>query len=304
MFQSLLVPLDGSEFSERTLPIAGGLARATGAALHVAHVHVTHTPDHFLSNTQFHFEGLDLAEYDTRHRDEERTYLDNVRVRLSEGGTDAVDLALLEGRVAEGISEYARSIGADVILMTTHGYSGMNRIWLGSVTDALIRETVLPILVLHPGAQGHLPPDVSELHNILVPLDTSGLAEAILAPASDLAIATGAKLTLLHVVSASGIFGIRFLPLLPDTLTPEMDRAQDYLERVAERLRRRGLQVDVEVVSDTPARGIVETAKRVESDCIALATHGYGGLKRALLGSVADQVLQRTSLPLLIQRPA
>ncbi len=304
MFQSLLVPLDGSEFSERTLPIAGGLARATGAALHVAHVHVTHTPDHFLSNTQFHFEGLDLAEYDTRHRAEEQTYLDEVRVRLSEDGADAVDLALLEGHVADGISSYAESIGADVILMTTHGHAGMNRLWLGSVTDALIHETTLPILVLHPGEHGHLPPDVSELHHILVPLDTSGLAETILGPAADLALATGANLTLLHVASASGVFGVRFLPLLPDALTPEMERAQDYLEQVAERLRHHGLDVGVEVVGDTPAHGIVETAKRLDVDCIALATHGYGGLKRALLGSVADQVLKRTSLPLLIQRPA
>ncbi len=304
MFQSLLVPLDGSEFSERTLPIAGGLARATGAALHVAHVHVSHTPDHFLSNTQFHYEGLDLGEYDSRHREEEQTYLDQVRIRLSEVGAEAVDLALLEGHVADGIAEYAESIGADMILMTTHGYSGVNRLWLGSVTDALIHDTTLPILVLHPGQNGHLPPDVSELHRILLPLDMSGLAEAILEPAAELALATGAGLTLLHVASASGVFGVRLLPLLPDALTPEMERAQDYLERVAERLRSHGLDVGVEVVNDTPAHGIVETAKRLDSDCIALATHGYGGVKRALLGSVADQVLRRTSLPLLIQRPA
>ena len=82
MLQSLLVPLDGSEFSERTLPLAHGLAKATGASLHLAHVHVSHTPDHFLSNTQFHFEGLDLAEYETRHREEEKAYLGAMEDRL------------------------------------------------------------------------------------------------------------------------------------------------------------------------------------------------------------------------------
>src|SRR3990172_2023021 len=71
MLQSLLVPLDGSEFSERTLGVAQHLAKATGASLHLAHVHVPHPPDHFLSNTQFHYEGLDLEEYETRHRDQE-----------------------------------------------------------------------------------------------------------------------------------------------------------------------------------------------------------------------------------------
>ena len=54
MFQSLLVPLDGSSFSERTLTLAQNLARPHGAALHLAHVHVSHPPDELLSNTQFH----------------------------------------------------------------------------------------------------------------------------------------------------------------------------------------------------------------------------------------------------------
>lgn len=75
MLKSLLVPLDGSEFSERALPLACRLARTTGAALHLAHVHEAHVPDHFLSNTQFHYEGLDLDEYDERHRREENEYL-------------------------------------------------------------------------------------------------------------------------------------------------------------------------------------------------------------------------------------
>ena len=93
MFQSLLVPLDGSKFSERTLPLAHGLAKATGACLHLAHVHVTHAPDHFLSNTQFQYEGLDLEEYESQYREQEKNYLSQVElpVTFGLGEADRVD---------------------------------------------------------------------------------------------------------------------------------------------------------------------------------------------------------------------
>ncbi|MCG6957482.1 MAG: universal stress protein [Gemmatimonadetes bacterium] len=301
MLQSLLVPLDGSEFSERTLPLAHGLAKATGASLHLAHVHVSHAPDHFLSNTQFHYEGLDLSEYEARHRDEEKAYLDEVVGRL---GDPSVDSVILEGRVAEQIAEHATGVGADMVLMTTHGHTGVSRMWLGSVADALIRETTLPVLVIHPGDEGTVPKDVLSFKHILVPLDGSDLSASILPAATELAQATGARLTLVHVVSSTAVLGARIFPLMPDDITPAMEKAQLHLEEVAEALRKQGLDVAVHVHEhETPARAICALAKSLHADLIALATHGYGGLKRALLGSVADKVLRGSSLPLLVQRP-
>ena len=302
MLQSLLVPLDGSEFSERTLPLAHGLAKATGASLHLAHVHVSHAPDHFLSNTQFHYEGLDLAEYEARHRDEEKAYLADVEGRL--GGGAPVDTALLEGRVAEQIAAYAADVGADMVLMTTHGHTGVSRMWLGSVADALIRETDLPILVIHPGEEGSVPKDVLSFRHILVPLDGSDLSASILEPATELARATGARITLVHVVSSTAVLGARIFPLMPDDITPAMEKAQAHLESVAADLRALELDVSVHVQEhEAPARAICGLGKSLGADVIALATHGYGGLKRALLGSVADKVLRGSPLPLLVQRP-
>ncbi len=303
MLESLLVPLDGTEFSERSLTLAGGIARRTGVKLHVAHVHATYLPDQLLSNTQFHYEGLDLNEYDDRHRTEERTYLDRIVVRLGAEGADDVEVVLLEGQIAEEIAAYAESIDADAILMTTHGYAALSRLRLGSVTDALIRRTTLPLVLLHPGHHGTVPPEVTSFEHVFVPLDGSLLAESILEPAMDLARAHGARLTLFNVVSPRGAFGMRLLPLLPDTLTPELEEKHDYLQRVAETLRTRGFDVSVEVATnDSPARAIADAAERFGADIIALATHGYGGLKRALLGSVADKVLHTTSLPLMVRR--
>jgi nucleotide-binding universal stress UspA family protein len=302
MLQSLLVPLDGSEFSERTLPLARGLAKATGASLHLAHVHVSHPPDHFLSNTQFHYEGLDMEEYDARHRKEEQAYLAEVESRLAADAT--VDTALLEGQVAEQIAEYADRVGANMVLMTTHGHTGVSRMWLGSVADALVRQTTLPLLVIHPGRDRHVPDEILSFKHILVPLDGSDLSTSVLTPTADLARATGARITLTHVVSSSAVLGARIFPLLPDDITPALTKAQEYLEGVAEGLRTEDLEVDVHVEEhEAPGRAIAAIADKLDADLIALATHGYGGLKRALLGSVADKVLRSSPLPLLVQRP-
>jgi len=300
---SLLVPLDGSEFSERAVPLALTLGRETGATLHLTHVHVPHPPDQLLSNTQFHYEGLDMAEYEARNRQKEAAYLEGVATRLRNGVR--VKTHLLEGRVADEITAYADRVDADLIVMTTHGHTGVSRMWLGSVADTLVRHTTLPLLVIHPPPHEHLPPEVHNFAHILVPLDGSETSESILDPACDLAVATSARLTLLHIVSSTTTLGARLFPLLPDDIASSMEQAEEYLKGVADRLHMPHLDVDIHVEEhEAPARAIVEIAQRERADIVAMATHGYGGVRRVLLGSVADKVLRSSPLPLLVRRPA
>ncbi|MBT8460971.1 MAG: universal stress protein [Gemmatimonadetes bacterium] len=302
MFQSLLVPLDGSSFSERTLTLAQNLARPHGAALHLAHVHISHPPDGLLSNTQFHYEGLDLAEYDRRDRANEKEYLATVEAQL--GDELPVDSILLDGPVAEGVATYATRVGADLVLVTTHGRKGAKRMWLGSVADALLHLTHLPLLVLHPPPGGSIPFDASGFKHVFAPLDGSDLSATILEAASDLAEVSGAQITLGHVVHGpSGLAGHMF-PMRADQLGDALRAAEDYLEAEAAQLRKKGFKVDIAVEAfDDAVTGITTMAKNLDADVIALATHGRGGLRRALAGSVADAVLHASALPLLIQRP-
>lgn len=269
MLQSLLVPLDGSDFSERTLSVA---------------------------------QGLDMEEYESRHRDEEKAYL--AKVEASLGDDTRVDSALLEGQVAEEIAEYAARVGADMVLITTHGHTGMSRMWLGSVADALVRLTTLPLLIVHPAQGTNVPQDVLGFKHIMVPLDGSTLSATILGPASDLARATGARMTLVHIVSSSAVLGARIFPVLPDDIVPALAKAREYLSKMAGELTHDGLKVDIHVEEhEAPGRAIAAVADKLDADVVALATHGYGGLKRALLGSVADKVLRSSPLPILVQRP-
>lgn len=214
------------------------------------------------------------------------------------------DARLLEGPVAEELAAYANQVEADLVLVVTHAHAGIRRLWLGSVADALVRSTDLPLLVLHPEPGGDVPRDVAWIEHILVPLDGSDFAGEILDPVREVAKATGARVTLLHVVSSSSVIGTHILPMMPADTLAAVERATVYLEREAARLAEDGIETDLRVVAhEVPSAAIGAMAEELGADLIAMATHGYGGFKRALLGSVASSVLTKSPLPLLLRRP-
>jgi nucleotide-binding universal stress UspA family protein len=304
MLHSILVPLDGSSFSERTLPLANHVARASGAALHLAHVHVPHEPEHLLGNTSFQYEGVNLSEYDARHRRDERAYLEGLTERMRAEGT-VVDSTLLEGEpITDQILRYADDVGTDMIFLTSHGYTGMKRAVRGSIADTLLHKTSVPLLVMHPTLADEDASPRSRFAHLLVPLDGSSLAEHILEPVRDVAEATGAHVTLLRVIVSPTVLGPRLKPIDPAQLEPDAGVVRSYLTEVADALRGGGLEVSVQVAEGTsPAPVIADVADELEADLIAIATHGFGGLKRTLFGSTADQLLHKSRLPLLMMRP-
>ena len=304
MLRSLLVPLDGSKLSERSLPMAEQIAQEAGATVHLAHVHVPYEPDQLLGNTQFQYEGVNVEEYDTLHRENEAKRLSDLASRLKEGGASA-EAKVLEGKdVAEQLSAYADQVEAELILMTTHGFTGLNRMWIGSVADAMIRQTSRPLLMLHP--QEHVAPEEGppRIRHVFIPLDGSDLSEGVLAPGSDLALVMGARITLAHMVRVPQFGSPPVMPSLGEGGRLPLDSALTYLEEIAEGLRAEGLDVQTHAWhGSSPAGELAAVADELEADVIALATHGYGGLKRSVLGSVADKLLRSSSLPVLVVRP-
>jgi nucleotide-binding universal stress UspA family protein len=298
-----MVPLDGSGFSEHSLPLAEKVARLTGASLHLAHVHTPYEPDQLLFTTPFQFEHVDLAEYDTRHRDDEERYMEAVADRLARGGA-TVDTKMLEGTEVVGeLIDYANNVGTDMIVMTSHGRAGVRRLWLGSVADEMIRRSTLPLLVIHPDSRGTFSAFGMSVRHILVPLDGSAMAESVLGPASELARATGARITLAHVLAprefvgeAGAVAGAGYVDAGPA-------EAIGYLEETATSLREEGLTVGTYVTAGiAPALGLVRAIDELDADLVAIATRGYGNLKRSVLGSVADQLLRSASVPILVMR--
>ena len=143
---------------------------------------------------------------------------------------------------------------------------------------------------------------------ILVCLDGSKLAEQILPYAAEQAVRFGSNLVLLQVVSLASIpapTGIESVPVaVPnDQLAEAEAAAKDYLEGLALPLREKGLTVQCVTLIGHPAESIISHAEENRFDLVALATHGRSGLKRLVFGSVADRVIRKSGLPILLIKP-
>lgn len=291
MLRTILVPLDGSPASEHALPMAVSLARRANAALRLVYVRPP-----------------TAAQYGMTPPPKEQDYLDMVAWRIRQTTHLSVFAAVLEGPIAETIAEHAKSVHANLIVMTTHGRGPFSRFWLGSVADDLIRRVPAPLLVLRPTDGESPPPDRDWApKRILVPLDGSHLAEQALAPAVEIAKLAKAELTLFRIIEPIPV-------LAPDGLMPQptvvdahlidelKTQARSYLERAAEKLRKDGLGVQTQIlVEDRTATAILEAGR--EFDLIAMATHGRHGIARMLIGSVADKLVRGAAGPVLIARP-
>jgi len=310
MYRSLLVPLDGSHFSEQALPLALSIAKRAGAELQLLHVHRTleaDYPEHRYLN-----EESWTTEWKTRLR----AYLDGLAERLCATGAKSTSTLILQGDAGETIRNYVVEKQVDLVVMSTHARGPVARIWLGSVADQLIRELPKPLLLVRPVEEKtDLTADVI-LKHVLLPLDGTPLAELILEPAVALGELMGTDYTLLRVIRP--VAPVHFPPEgaindpLPEGMIEQLQsvetetrcKAQDYLDEVAQRLRRHLLRVHTKIVDEVqPAVAVIEAAQKLSADLIAMQTHGRRGLSRLILGSVADKVLRGAGVPLLLQRP-
>jgi nucleotide-binding universal stress UspA family protein len=301
MPSSILLPLDGSAFSEHALPTALDLARQLNARLHLVQVHEPPVPLVGGPNP-----AVD-AEVGATVREQEEEYLRSVANRCMERAGVATRSELLDGPVATALAAYIQELGIDLVVMTTHGRSGISRAWVGSVADAVVRRSAAPVLLLRPRDGGGAPEEFSTNH-VLVPLDGSPLAEGILGPAAAIARLGNARFTLLRIVAPLQVSAEPSHPAVlsqdPSVVRAAAEQAHAYLEQVAATLRRTGLQVDTAVqVHAVAAVAILDYAATSAVDLVAMATHGRGGWSRVALGSVADKVMRGMLLPVLLFRP-
>ena len=293
MYTSILVPLDGSSFSEHALPLALDVARRSDAALHLVHVHVADA--HRTNDSQ----------HDAQERERERAYLASAADRLATGWGSPIQTALLDEPVTDAIAAYAESHRIDLVAMTTHGRGALSRAWLGSVADRLVRQLPMPMLLLRPHETE--PADVinpTSIKHVLVPLDGSELSERIIPHALALGGLMGARYTLLQTLELL-VSGYGFATYAPAEyeINALMKEAQRYLDQIAAQLRSESYHVQTELLIGPPAMTLLDYAWTHAVDLIALETHGRTGTARLILGSVADKIIRGASVPVLLHRP-
>jgi nucleotide-binding universal stress UspA family protein len=312
MMKTLLVPLDGSALAEQSLPYARILATNLQAKVCLLRV-VTEAPyDDVLSESISAIYGMhdplvleqerQQYTYDMLRQNAQR-YLEPHAGFLQAAGIE-VALDVRFGPAADVIVEAALGQQVTMIVMATHGYSGFRRWALGSVTDKVIHATSTPTFIVRAEGLGCEP----TLKRMMIPLDGSALAQQALPLATALAESSGAELLLMHAITATmePYTGLsprgRPIPQLAEVLAAQRDHALSYLDAQAEKLRAHGVSVTTQAIPGYAADVLVDEAARRGVDLIVMATHGYSGLKRWALGSVADKVLHASTTPLLLVR--
>ncbi|MFC7203106.1 universal stress protein [Haloferax namakaokahaiae] len=287
MLDRILFPTDGSAGATAVLEHAIEIADLHGAVLHLLHV-----APHRVSEE----ESGDETERETRLTEGER-FVADAESRAEESAIETV-AEVLSGEPYEAIIDYATSNEIDIIVMPTHGRSGLRRLLLGSTTERVVRRSEVPVLTVRPDEQESLRYPYGQ---VLTPTDGSSCANEAVRFGCELATSTRATLHVLSVVNLA-VFGADIRgPMLIDQLEEQAESAVSEASGIA-------TDVGVEEITETTVHdisvftGIQSYIEDNDIDVVVLGTHGHTGLDRYMLGSVAEKLIRSSPVPVLTVR--
>jgi len=299
MYQRMLLPLDGSELAEVALSHAKGVASRLGIEVMLLHV-----------------AGKGEAESLPLHRAYIDQACDRLRREMAESqGKASGRPVVVKGEVATGypaeeILRYAGEKEVDLIVMTTHGRSGVRRWVLGSIADKVLRMAAVPVLLIRAGMPKDAAYETWSSPKMLVPLDGSELAELVLPHVETLASSQGGEGAEVILV------GICEPLVMPPVTTPETSvnwgtaadeymakskkSTEGYLSKVQRGLTDAGLKVSLEVLEGDPATEIIDYAKSNQMDLIVAGSRGLSQFKSFWMGSVSRKLVHYSNCSVLI----
>ena len=283
MFDKILVPQDGSDLSRGIAPWVAQIAKVCGSQADVMFV-----------SGEGAASGLSAAL---------REHLVQSVATLQEAGIEA-QLKVAEGPPADAIVSRSDEGGYDLIAMSTHGRSGVGRWVYGSTTDKVLQAAILPLLVARSTDPPQPAPERT-IEAIIVALDGSELAESALPTAKFLAKEMGARMIVVRVVPTlmAAAAGEQAGVPQADLLLRLREDADEYAAKMVAQLNEEGIQTESVVVLGDAAGAIIETAEGAGESLVVIMSRGRTGLKRWIMGSVADRVLRASYRPVLLLRP-
>jgi len=279
MFETILVPTDGSDCADLALDHVVDIARHYDATVHLLHV--------------LDVRDLEKAP-DVEPLEEDAATL----VDETESGIDAdveTVTSVRTGYPDQEIRDYADQIEAGMIAMGSHGRTGVRRFVLGSIAEKVLRLSDVPVLTVTESEVGTLP-----YENVLVPTDGSRGADAAVDPAASLATAYDATVHGLSVVDTRALGADVRSDVLVDSLEDNARTALDDLE--ADLADRDVGEVRKEVMFGMPYQSIQNYVEENAVDLVVMGTHGRTGLDRYLLGSVTEKLVRTSPVPVLSVR--
>lgn len=302
MYHTIMLPLDGSPRAETAAPLAARIAKRDNARLHLVTVH------HLAPNP----EAAGWAEADNAMRSTEREYLERFGRDMLDCYGVEVSTALLEGLPARHVlRDFAKEAGVDLVVMATHGRTGLRRAWAGSVADGVVQDAHVPVLLVRPWKRAGVRWD-RPFHKVLIPLDGSPQAEQAVAPALALAVPDEpTSVILVQVVEPVTIplhpysYAAEAVQVDAEATARSTAEANAYLNGLVAQAHAKHPAIDVSalvLVEKHAEKAVLDTAERAEIDLIAMTTSGRG-LRRTIVGGFADKILCGASCPVLLYRP-
>ena len=292
MFDPILVPLDGSLLAECVLPHVVAIGQAFDAKITLLHVMDKNCAD-------FSTQLMDQLNWQI-NKNEARLYLKRIGHRLQNSGLQA-KTNVLEGLAAESITQFAHSQEMKLIILSSHGQSGLRKWGISSITHKVIHRAPTSVLIIRAPQ-----PKEQPYRRILVPLDGSWRAENVLTMVTLLARFHQSQIQIAHVVKTPEM--ARHLPPLQEDINlsnrivvRNQEEARHYFNQVQLRSPLAGLDVKAHlIVSNNAAVAIHELVDREQIDMVVLSAHGYSGNNQWPYGSMVNNFILYGKAPLLI----
>jgi nucleotide-binding universal stress UspA family protein len=294
MFKHILVPLDGSTLAEAALPAAASLSQIFKAPVTLLHVIEQDAPEEIHHDRHL----TEAGEAETYLKKiARRTFPPETKVNLHVHTSPVAD-------VARSIVDHSSDeIQPDLIILCSHGNSGMHDILFGNIAQEVAAASGTPVLLIKPDDSAKQ----FQLQHILVPLDNESVHDKALPTAESLAKAYGAELNILCVIPTLGTLSgeqAAVRNMLPATATAYLDIAEEialeHFQGHLNQFKKKGLPATAEIARGDPTPVIVKTAEKIPADLIIFGTHGHAGLEAFWKRSVAANVAHRTEIPILL----
>lgn len=288
MYEKILVPLDGSKLAELALPYAEKLTEAFDSEL------VLFSSCAPADSKYLHLQQLYIGKM-----------VELVKSHIKEGAKVKIQQATTLGEPAREIVNYAKENNVSLIIMSSHGRSGIMLWAMGSTANKVIQQASTPILLIK--AKAASPLEKGEILNrILIPLDGSDTGEAVLPYARELAEKLRAEIILLQVIAPGKhvhtVGGLDYF-LFPEQEVESLKaKASEYLEKVSKKLTGSGIIIKYEVKIGDAAQEIIRFANETDSRLVIISSHGQSNVRQWILGSIANKILQASNTPVLLVR--
>jgi nucleotide-binding universal stress UspA family protein len=292
---NVMIPLDGTDLSESSFAVLPMLR-----TLGFDHVELISVWESVWDETETipGRQAGEIGEIAQKGHSFLQAYLNSKVENLRAQGFE-VETIVRTGRAAENLIEAASQTHVDLLVLATHGRTGIARWRLGSVADKVVRESPVPTLVIGPNVNVELAP--YSLGRLLVPLDGTDQAEATLPLATWIARLTGAELDLVRVISLTPVTTDPSMGIYPvDLLSAMEDAGNAYLERVSGSLPA-DIKVKTTLLVGSAGERILDYLEERPAGLVIMSSHGRAGVLRAALGSVTDRVLHGPA-PVLVLR--